>query len=61
MQTLSDKEITSILYLAGRLAIAAQNVVSASALDISHRVKELNDALADYNNAVLAAHRQIRP
>ena len=49
---LTDNDKRELLFLAGRLALCAEAVVNANALAVSTRIKDLQDALNDYNNAV---------
>ena len=46
---ITDKEL---IILAGKLATASKQVVNSTSMTISDKVKELDDALNEYNNAI---------
>jgi hypothetical protein len=47
----TEKEL---LQLAGKLAIASQNVVDSHVKTVSYYIKELEKVLDDYNNAIIS-------
>lgn len=47
----SEKEL---LKLAGKLAIAAREVVNSNVLNVSDKIKEMEKVLNDYDNAIFS-------
>lgn len=47
-----DKQ-KEVLQLAGKLALAAQRVLSANICNLSYRISELQQALNEYDNKII--------
>lgn len=47
-----DKQ-KEVLQLAGKLAVAAQRVLSANICNLSYRISELQQALNEYDNKII--------
>lgn len=50
---MSNKETKEILFAAGRLAIAARNVIGSKAINISFKIEELERVLDEYDKLII--------